>query len=297
MIEFQPPGFGQKSVNTSLGKMVYYTPVASPWQVADSLEEEIEPLVFLHNFGGGASAYEWSKVYPAFATTYQVIAPDLIGWGQSAHPIRDYSVNDYLTVLAEFISQISQFPVTVVASSLTAALTIRLAIKRPELFKKLLLISPSGFADFGQDSGRRLPLNLIKTPLLNSLIYQLGATTELAVANFLTRFLFAKPERVTEEMVAAYLTSAQQTNAEYSALAFLRGDLYFDLSLYIGQLKVPTVIFWGEQAQFTPQSLGKRLASLNSEAIEAFEAIADTGILPHLEQPAMTIGLLERYLR
>ncbi|MGB7439706.1 MAG: alpha/beta hydrolase [Coleofasciculaceae cyanobacterium] len=297
MIEFQPPGFGQKSVDTSLGKMVYYTPVASPWQVADSPEEELEPLVFLHNFGGGASAYEWSKVYPAFATTYQVIAPDLIGWGQSAHPIRDYSVDDYLTVLAEFISQISQFPVTVVASSLTGALTIHLAIKRPELFKKLLLICPSGFADFGQDSGRRLPLNLIKTPLLNGLIYQLGATTELAVANFLTSFLFAKPERVTEEMVAAYLASAQQANAEYSALAFLRGDLYFDLSLYIGQLKVPTVIFWGEQAQFTPKSLGKRLASLNPEAIKGFEAIADTGILPHLELPAVTIGLVERYLR
>ncbi|NER29565.1 MAG: alpha/beta hydrolase, partial [Symploca sp. SIO1C4] len=282
---------------SSLGAMVYYTPVAPPWQLASVEDDCLPPLVFLHNFGGGAWAYEWSKVYPAFATTYRVIAPDLIGWGKSAHPIRDYSVSDYLTILSEFLTQVTDSPVTVVASSLTGAIIIRLAIDRPELFKALLLVSPSGFADFGQNSGRRLPLNLIRIPFLNSIIYTVGATSEIAVANFLVQFLFAKPERVTEEMVAAYLASAQQQNAEYAALAFLRGDLYFDLSLYIEQLSVPTVIFWGEEAQFTPQSLGKRLASLNSTAIKGFEVISQTGILPHLEQPAVVIGLLEHYLR
>ncbi|MGQ4647448.1 alpha/beta fold hydrolase [Lyngbya aestuarii] len=297
MLEFQPPSFGQKVVNTSLGAMVYYTPVAPLWTVDAVLEEDLPPLVFLHNFGGGASAYEWSKVYPAFATSHRVIAPDLIGWGKSAHPPRDYSVNDYLTILEEFFIQVADSPVTVVASSLTGALIIRLAVKHPELFKALLLVCPSGFADFGQDAGRRLPLNVIRIPFLNSLIYTLGATNELAVGNFLVQFLFAKPERVTPEMVEAYLASAQQPNAEYAALAFLRGDLYFDLSLYIKQLKVPTVVFWGKEAQFTRQSLGERLASLNPETIRGFEAIADTGILPHLEQPAVVIGLLERYLR
>jgi len=93
MLQFQAIGFGQKVVNTSLGSMVYYTQVASPWTVVTTQEEKLSPLVFLHNFGGGASAYEWSKVYPAFATTHRVIAPDLIGWGQdwlgaigSSHP-------------------------------------------------------------------------------------------------------------------------------------------------------------------------------------------------------------------
>jgi pimeloyl-ACP methyl ester carboxylesterase len=296
MFQFQPPGFGVNVVDTSLGAMVYYTPVAPPWQVDSPEEEKLSPLIFLHNFGGGASAYEWSKVYPAFATTYRVIAPDLIGWGQSAHPIRDYQVSDYLTTLAEFLSQVSDSPVPVVASSLTGALTLRLAIERPELFKALFLVCPSGFADFGQDAGRRLPLNVIRIPLLNNLIYTLGATNEAAVSNFLVQFLFAHPERVSQEMVEAYLASAQQPNAEYAALAFLRGDLYFDLSLYIPQLTVPTVIFWGKEAQFTRQDLGQRLAALNPEMIRGFEVIPETGVLPHLEQPEVMIGLLQRYL-
>ncbi len=297
MLQFQPPGFGQKIVNTSLGAMVYYTPVAPPWKVATTTEEDLPPLVFLHNFGGGASAYEWSKVYPAFATTHQVIAPDLIGWGQSAHPVRDYQVSDYLTTLAEFLSQVADSPVPVVASSLTGALTVRLAIEHPELFKSLFLVCPSGFDDFGQGAGRRLPVNIVRTPLLSSLIYSLGATNDLAVRNFLVQFLFANPVRVSDEMVEAYLASAQQPNAEYAALAFLRGDLYFDLPLYINQLTVPTVIVWGEEAQFTRVDSGRRLARLNPEAIQDFQVIADTGVLPHLEKPEIVIGLLQRYLR
>ena len=288
MNEFQPPGFGKQAIVTSLGSMVYYTPVAK--------NEELPALIFLHNFGGGASAYEWSKVYPAFTNNYRVLAPDLIGWGESAHPVRNYQIADYLQTIAEFIQKTCQTPVTVVASSLTAGFTIRLAIQQPDLFQKLLLVCPSGFDDFGQGAGRRLPLQLISTPLVDRLIYALGAENAVAVRNFLSQFLFALPERVSEEMVEAYLASAQQPNAEYAALAFLKGDLYFDLALYLPQLTIPTVMLWGEQAQFTSVNLGRRLAKLNPQAVQAFEAIADTGVLPHLEMPAVVIGLLYKML-
>lgn len=289
---FQPPGFGQYAIATSLGSMVYYTATTEPW-VVDQLAS---PLIFLHNFGGGASAYEWSRVYSAFATTHRIIAPDLIGWGQSTHPVREYQISDYLTTITEFLQQFSP-PVSVVASSLTAALVLRLATQKPELFQRLFLVCPSGFADFGEDAGRRLPASIINTALLDRFIYILGATNELAVRNFLCNFLFANPNRVDEEIVAAYLDSAQQPNAEYAALAFLRGDLYFDLSRYIPLLSVPTVIYWGEKAQFTSIELGKRLARLNPQAIQSFIAIPETGVLPHLEQPEIMTGLLQRSLK
>ncbi|MBA3920921.1 MAG: alpha/beta hydrolase [Nostocaceae cyanobacterium] len=291
MLQFQPPGFGQKVVNTSLGAIVYYTQTSAPWLISDT--EKLPELVFLHNFGGGASAYEWSKIYPAFANDYRILAPDLIGWGASAHPARDYQISDYLTTIAEFIQKTCHPPVAVVASSLTAALTIRLAIQKPELFKALYLVTPSGFDDFGQGVGRRLPLQVINTPLLDSLIYALGAENEISVRNFLQRFLFAKPERVSEEMVQAYLTSAQQPNAKYAALAFLRGDLYFDLSLYIQQLTIPTLFLWGEESQFTSVNLGQRLAALNPDTIK-IKTIPGAGVLAHLEMPEVVMGILKR---
>ncbi|PMB05211.1 alpha/beta hydrolase [Fischerella thermalis CCMEE 5198] len=293
MLQFQPPGFGHKTINTSLGSMVYYTQTAAPW--CDVETEDLPPLIFLHSFGGGSSAYEWSKVYPAFAASHRILAPDLIGWGDSTHPVRDYQINDYLTTITEFIRHTCCPPVKVVASSLTAALMIRLAIAQPFLFQELYLVCPSGFDDFGQGAGRRLPLQVINTPLLDSLIYTLGAENEIAVNNFLRSFLFAKPERVSPEIVEAYLFSAQQPNAKFAALAFLRGELYFDLSLYIQQLNIPTVIFWGKEAQFTTVKLGQQLAKLNSRAIRDFHVIPNTGVLPHLEQPEVVIGLLQQY--
>lgn len=295
MLQFQPPGFGQKIIQTSLGAMVYYTQTAPPWDIAET--KNLPQVVFLHNFGGGASAYEFSKVYSAFAATHCILAPDLIGWGESFHPVRNYQVNDYITTIAEFIKQTCREPVTVVASTLTAALTIRLAIQQPDLFKSLFLCCPSGFDDFGQGSGRRLPLEVINTPLLDNLIYKLGAENEIAVRNFLQSFLFAKPTRISEEIVQAYLASAVQPNAIFAALAFLRGDLYFDLSLYIKQLEVPTAILWGEKAQFINVKLGKRLAGLNPKAIRNFHVIPDTGVLPHLETPEIAIALLENHLK
>ncbi|MEB3219496.1 MAG: alpha/beta hydrolase [Nostocales cyanobacterium 94392] len=292
MLQFQPPGFGHKIIQTSLGTMVYYTQTAAPWDI----NENLPSLIFLHNFGGGASAYEWSKVYSAFAGTYRIFAPDLIGWGESSHPVRNYQINDYIITIKEFIKQTCQEPVTVVASSLTAALTIRLAIQQPQLFKSLFLSCPSGFDDFGQGSGRRLPLEVINTPLLDSLIYKLGAENEFAVRNFLQSFLFAKPARISSEIVQAYLASAQQPDAKFAALSFLRGDLYFDLSLYIKQLTVPTAIIWGEKAQFIDMKLGKRLADSNPNAIPNFHPIPDTGVLPHLETPEIVIALLNKHL-
>lgn len=295
MLQFHPPGMGQQIFETSLGRLVCYVPTDPLWLVGEQQPDQA-PLLFLHSFGGGASAYEWAQVYSAFATTSRILAADLIGWGQSAHPARDYRVEDYLTTLAELLQQITPAPI-VIASSLTGAIALRLATQHPQLFHSLFLVCPSGFADFGQDAGRRLPLQVIGLPLLDRAIYSLGATTDVSVRNFLTSFLFANPDRVTDEMVAAYLESARQPNAEYAALAFLKGDLYFDLARYLPQLTTPTAIVWGEAAQFTSVSLGKRLASLNPKAIQQFQVIPDAGVLAHLELPGVVAGLLQGWLR
>jgi pimeloyl-ACP methyl ester carboxylesterase len=293
MLQFQPPGFEQRAIATTLGVLAYYTPIASFWQ--QDTATELPPLIFLHSLGGGSSAYEWSKVYPAFAADYRIIAPDLIGWGQSTHPVRDYQPDDYLKLLVELIEKTAQ-PAIVVASSLTAGLTIRLAIQQPDLFESLFLVSPSGYGDFGIDYGRGLAARMAGIPGLDRLIYSLGAANELAVRNFLEQFLFADRSRLTQETVSAYLASALQMNAEYAALASLRGDLCFDLSLYIGQLQVPTTIVWGKKSRFSSDKIGRRLAGLNPTAVKTFEAIDDVGVLPHLELPAVVIGLLQRHL-
>ena len=293
---FQPQGFEQRSITTSLGKMVYYTATGAPWQDGAANNQEKETLVFLHGFGGGSSAYEWSKVYPAFASEYRILAPDLIGWGKSDHPARDYKIEDYLTTIREFFQQTCIEPVTVLASSLTAAFTIRIAIAHPDLFKSLILVTPAGLSDFGEDYSRSFFAQIVSVPVLDRLLYSTGIATNAGIRSFLEQRQFAKTNRVYQEIVDAYLQSALQHNAEYAALSFVRGDLCFDLSLYIQQLTTPTAIIWGEKSEFTGPEIGRRLTEKNPQAIRVFQKLSDVGLTPQLELPAVTTGLIRRFL-
>lgn len=313
MLQFQPPGFGLKSIHTDLGALMYYT--ASTWprkafsdtsstvNTATShtaTPENSEPsdrprLLFLHSMGGGSSAYEWSKVYPAFAADYHVIAPDLIGWGSSAHPARDYTPEDYIAVIQTLIEAVGA-PVAVVATSLTAAFAIRVAIAHPHLIQSLFLVCPSGYDDFGRSYRNGVSAQLAGAPILDRLIYTFGAANEVAVRGFMQQFLFANPARISDEMVAAYTASAQQPNGEYAALAALKGALFFDLARYLETLTVPTTFIWGKAAKFNSPEFGQRLASLNPKAIQHVEIIEQTGVLPHLECPATVIALLRLWL-
>ena len=293
---FLPPGFGQRSLVTSLGRMVYYTADGTPWSDAETSNSRDQTLVFLHAFGGGSSAYEWSKVYPAFATEYRILAPDLIGWGRSEHPERKYQIEDYITTIIELIEKTCDGPTSVIASGLTAAFTIRAAIARPDLFKSLILVTPAGLAEFGENYRQSLSAQIINIPILDRLLYSTGVSTSFGIRSYLEQRQFARPERVYPEIVEAYLQSAQQPNAEYAALSFVRGDLCFDLSQYITQLTVPTAIVWGQSSEFTGPEVGRRLAEMNREAVRIFQQLDDVGFTPQLELPAVTIGLIRKFL-
>lgn len=291
------PFVDQKSVETQLGKIIYYVP-ALPQYPGQRPVDERETLMFLHGFGGGSSAYEWSKVFPAFASDYRVIAPDLIGWGRSTHLERDYTIDDYLSNIPEFIQAICpEEPVTVVASALTAAFMVRIAIAQPNLFKSLILMTPAGLSDFGNDYTRSPFAQIVSTPVLDKLLYGGAIATRFGIENFLKNRQFADPSRISDDIVQAYLQSAQQPNAEYTALSFVRGDLCFDLADYIGQLAVPTTLLWGEKASFTGPELGRKLAQKNPTAIKLFEVIRSTGLTPQLELPAVTIGMIRTCLK
>src|SRR5215210_1514715 len=78
-----PAVFRTKVLHTSLGQIVYHECGSGP------------TLVFVHGVWPGASSYEWSKVYPQFTATHRVLAPDLIGFGESARPDKNIGAADY----------------------------------------------------------------------------------------------------------------------------------------------------------------------------------------------------------
>jgi pimeloyl-ACP methyl ester carboxylesterase len=126
--------------------------------------------------------------------------------------------------------------------------------------------------------------------------YKAGVANSFGIRGFLEQRQFANPERISPEIVAAYLQSAQHDNAEYAALSFVRGDLCFDLSQYISKLTIPTAMVWGEGAEFTSPEVGRRLAEMNPQAIRYFYTLEGIGLTPQLEIPAVMIGLIRKFL-
>jgi pimeloyl-ACP methyl ester carboxylesterase len=173
------------------------------------------------------------------------------------------------------------------------------AIDRPDLFKSLILVNATGLAEFGRDyrqSSSAQFAQAVSVPLLSQLVYGIGVATDFGVRNYLEQRQFAHSERIYSEIVEAYLQSAQQPNAEYAALSFVRGDLCFDLSQYIAQLTTPTAIISGRASEFTNPDTGRRLAELNPDAIRAFYYLDDVGFTPQLELPAVTVGLIRKFM-
>ncbi|MGD1862334.1 MAG: alpha/beta fold hydrolase [Leptolyngbyaceae cyanobacterium] len=290
---FIAPGFEQRSIVTDLGTVAYAAPQPEFWPITAQPEQT---LIFIHGFGGGSSSYEWSKVYPAFTTDYRVFAPDLPGWGSSDHPERNYQIEDYETTIAQLLETLAPQGAVILASALTAAIMVRLAVKQPHLIRGLILVTPAGLSDFGKDFQQGFLPQILRVPLLDKTLYQTAIATAAGVRRFLTERQFANPDLITDEMVAAYLASATQPNADYAALSFVRGDLCFDLAEWLPQLTVPTVVLWGQAAQFTEVDLGQRLVALNPQAIQHLEIIDDVGLTPQLEQPSLTIALIQRAL-
>ena len=75
-----------------------------------------EVLLLIHGMAG--SAHTWRAVLPQLAKKYRVIAPDLIGHGQSSKPRTDYSLGAFAVGLRDLLAEPGVASATGVGQSL-----------------------------------------------------------------------------------------------------------------------------------------------------------------------------------
>jgi sigma-B regulation protein RsbQ len=104
-----------------------------------------QPMLFAHGFG--CDQHMWRFVAPAFAQEYRVILFDHVGAGQSdlsAYNRAKYSTLDgYAGDVLEICRELDLWNVIFVGHSVSAMIGVLAAIKEPERFDRLVLISPS----------------------------------------------------------------------------------------------------------------------------------------------------------
>jgi len=109
-----------------------------------------ETVVLLH--AGATSSAHWRKVEPLMSRRYRLLAPDLIGFGDSRfldnRPMtnhgtnRDASHDDQADLVRMMLAHTGQDRVHVVGHSFGGATAVRLALRHPGFFKSLTLIEP-----------------------------------------------------------------------------------------------------------------------------------------------------------
>lgn len=91
--------------------------------------------LFLH--GNPTSSYIWRNILPLVAPVAHCIAPDLIGFGQSARPDIAYRFSDHVRYLDGLIDELGLSSAYLVAQDWGTALALHLAARRPDFVRGL----------------------------------------------------------------------------------------------------------------------------------------------------------------
>ena len=97
-----------------------------------------DPVVLLH--GGGVTSDTWYGQAPALAERYRVYAPERRGHGRTPDVEGPYSYHQMADDSADFIAGLGVGPVRVIGWSDGAVVALHLALRRPELVAKLVVI-------------------------------------------------------------------------------------------------------------------------------------------------------------
>ncbi len=92
-------------------------------------------LLLIHGMAG--SSYTWRAVIPQLSKRYRVIAPDLIGHGQSAKPRGDYSLGAFAVWLRDLLDELGISRVTLVGQSLGGGVAMQFVHQHPDYCERL----------------------------------------------------------------------------------------------------------------------------------------------------------------
>lgn len=99
-------------------------------------------LLLIHGIGDNSTT--WHSVHSKLAQRFTVIAPDLLGHGQSDKPRADYSVAAYANGMRDLLSVLDIEKATVVGHSLGGGVAMQFAYQFPQLVERLILIGAGG---------------------------------------------------------------------------------------------------------------------------------------------------------
>lgn len=254
------------------------------------------PVVLVH--GMVNSSRHWETVALRLAEDHTVIAPDLLGHGDSAAVRGDYSLGAHAASIRDLLATIGIDRATLVGHSLGGGVAMQFFYQFPQRTERLVLVSSGGL-------GREV------SPLLRAAALPgAAAVVWLAAHPRLMTELDRAGERLSRrgsakgtllQAVARALRPLEQPGARKAFLQTLRSVIDFHGQrvsardrLYLLR-PMPTLIVWGERDNTIPLDHGRE--AHHAIPRSRFETLPRAAHFPHLEDPEGLAAVLGDFLR
>ena len=253
------------------------------WDLAYSVAGEGEPLLLVHGVYAGASSFEFRKNFRELSKSFRVYALDLLGCGLSERPERRYGPEDVASQVEDFVREEIGGQAHLIASSLSPALVVPAAVRSPRLFKKLVLICPTGYGTLDRPSGRLgdVIYGLFRAPVLGNTLYH-AIVSRWGLRYFLKGMTYNDPDFVTGELVEDYYRTSHQPGARYFVAAFVAGKLNLGVADLWPRVPHRTLICWGLEAKTGPVGQAQRFVGQNPRSEPRL--FKNAALLPHDER-------------
>jgi pimeloyl-ACP methyl ester carboxylesterase len=254
------------------------------------------PALFIHGFG--SSKYTWRRVCGGLRDIFSYDAIDLPGHGESPAPADfDFSVENLSDVLTRYIEARNFRNLTIVASSLGAAITLIAMLRNStslgQRVSSLCIIDgacyPQTFPFF---------IDLLRWPVVGELSESVTPSQEMAeaLAKLVLGYCFFDGSRITEEHIKEYAGYVRHRENRRAIGRIARSIDTTTLSRYVPLLKtirVPCLLVWGSEDRVIPVESGRRLQRDLPNA--QFFAVERCGHLPQEERPDEVVSLIRRF--
>jgi pimeloyl-ACP methyl ester carboxylesterase len=260
--------------------------------------ERDDLLVLVHGIAG--SGQTWAPVLRELAARgdrRRVLAPDLLGHGESAKPRGDYSPGAYASGIRDLLGALGHTHATVVGHSLGGGVAMQFAYQFPEICDRLVLVDSGGL-------GREVNplLRAVALPGAEWVLPVLTDRRVVAAVSAAGRLVERLPVRVApsvQETARAFASLAESANRAafvHTARSVLDlGGQRVDATdrLYLAAA-LPTLIVWGGRDGVIPVAHAHRAAAaIPGSELAVFEA---AGHFPHVDEPARFADLLTGFL-